>query len=166
MTLHILIPVDGSPLSEIVIEHARRLARDCSMEVTLLRVVPPARDTGWREETAGRPDVGLAIHPGEPRIHEVETTTQAAARLETEAIDYLNRIAQRFGDATVAISPSVRVGTDPATEIVAAAQACGADQIAMATHGRTGLRHLLLGSVAEAVVRHSPVPVLLVRSGE
>jgi nucleotide-binding universal stress UspA family protein len=50
---------------------------------------------------------------------------------------------------------------DPTTRIVAAAK--NADLIVMATEGRTGLSHLLIGSVAEKVVRHSPVPVLTVR---
>jgi nucleotide-binding universal stress UspA family protein len=165
MTLHVLVPLDGSSVSEAVLEHVGRLARECPVAVTLLRVVPPAHDTAWRSETAGRPDVGMAVHPGEPRIHEVETTTQAAARLDAEAIEYLNHAARRLGGAPVAITPMVRAGADPAHELVVAAQTCGADQIAMATHGRTGLRHVVLGSVAEAVVRQSPIPVLLVRPG-
>jgi nucleotide-binding universal stress UspA family protein len=52
---------------------------------------------------------------------------------------------------------------DPATEILRAAPVQRAGLIAMPTHGRTGLRRVLLGSVAEAVVRRSPLPVLLVR---
>jgi nucleotide-binding universal stress UspA family protein len=58
----------------------------------------------------------------------------------------------------------VRVGT-PATEIVAAAEDLKADLLCVSTHGRTGLAHLLLGSVAEKIVRHAPAscPVLVVR---
>ena len=48
---------------------------------------------------------------------------------------------------------------------LAAAAARGADAIVMATEGRTGLTHLLIGSVAEKVVRHAPVPVLVLRAG-
>jgi nucleotide-binding universal stress UspA family protein len=60
----------------------------------------------------------------------------------------------------------VRTGTAfgrPAEEILAAAKATGADLIAMATHGRSGLGRILFGSVAEAVLRASPVPVLMIR---
>jgi universal stress protein A len=56
----------------------------------------------------------------------------------------------------------VRVGS-PATEIVAAAGDLKADMLCVSTHGRTGLAHFLLGSVAEKIIRHAPCPVLTVR---
>jgi nucleotide-binding universal stress UspA family protein len=52
---------------------------------------------------------------------------------------------------------------DPANAIVQAAQDLGVDLIVMATHGRTGLQHVFLGSVAEKVIRHAPCPVLAIR---
>jgi nucleotide-binding universal stress UspA family protein len=55
---------------------------------------------------------------------------------------------------------------NPAREIVEHAKRCGADLVCMGTHGRGGLNRLLLGSVAERVVRASEVPVLTVRVGE
>jgi nucleotide-binding universal stress UspA family protein len=55
---------------------------------------------------------------------------------------------------------------DPAAEIVRLAESEGADMIVMATHGRTGLRRLLMGSVAEAVVRRAACPVLTVKQSQ
>jgi nucleotide-binding universal stress UspA family protein len=55
---------------------------------------------------------------------------------------------------------------DPSSAILEEAKRSAADLIVLGTHGRTGLRRLLLGSVAEGVVRHAPVPVLLVHAGE
>jgi nucleotide-binding universal stress UspA family protein len=60
------------------------------------------------------------------------------------------------------VSWQVRLGR-PAEEILAAARESSVDLIAMATHGRTGLGRLLFGSVAEAVLRHAPVPVFMIR---
>ena len=54
----------------------------------------------------------------------------------------------------------------PASEIVQAAKTLAADVIVIATHGRTGLKHVLLGSVVESVVRRAPCPVLVVRERE
>lgn len=70
--------------------------------------------------------------------------------------------AERLAPGTVT---SVELGGDPADEIVRFAREFGCDLIVMGTHGRTGLGHLALGSVAEAVIRRSPCPVLVVRPG-
>ena len=59
----------------------------------------------------------------------------------------------------------VRIG-NPAAEIVSVARLLKSDLIVISTHGRTGLKHLLLGSVAETVLRHAPCPVLIVRNRE
>jgi nucleotide-binding universal stress UspA family protein len=86
----------------------------------------------------------------------------AGARLEDVAEDYLRRAAARL--------PGRRVRTnlwrgEPEEEIPRAAEALHADLIAMTTHARKGLSHLLMGSVAEAVVRNTTLPVLLTRPG-
>jgi nucleotide-binding universal stress UspA family protein len=75
--------------------------------------------------------------------------------------DLEERVAKVLGPKGPRVTVQVTVG-HPATEIVRAAEK--ADTIVMATMGRTGLGHLLIGSVAEKVVRHSPVPVLTVRA--
>jgi nucleotide-binding universal stress UspA family protein len=79
-----------------------------------------------------------------------------------EAEEYLAPIAAALRAQGVDTSWAIRHGR-PTDEILAAAAESGAHLIAMATHGRTGLGRLLFGSVAEAVLRHAPVPVFLIR---
>lgn len=81
----------------------------------------------------------------------------AATRIVDDAIARARR-------AGVIASGWTHFGT-PAYELLQYVQRCRADLIVMGTHGRKGLSHLLMGSVAEEVLRHSPVPVLIVRSG-
>jgi nucleotide-binding universal stress UspA family protein len=78
----------------------------------------------------------------------------------TELRDFADKILKE----AVPVQVNVAVGT-PAEEILRVAREEKVDLIVMGTHGRTGLRHLLLGSVAEEVTRHAPCPVFTVRSG-
>ncbi len=82
---------------------------------------------------------------------------------EHEAAQYLTRVAQRFRSAGLTTKTQVRRG-DPAREIEKAALKWGADAIVMATRSRRRLQKLMLGSVADLVVRDSQLPVLLVSS--
>ena len=77
------------------------------------------------------------------------------------AIDGLRAEEKRVRDAGIATDSATLVGR-PDAEIVARASETKADLIVMGTHGRSGLAHALLGSVAERVVQHSPCPVLIV----
>jgi len=132
----ILVPLDGSSLSEAIVPVAEALARDYGAELVLLRAVL-ARTAAGSEA----PD----------------------AKRAGEAEAYLTRIAeglQRRGLARVRWSIS---HAGPEQAIAEAAVQNGVDLIAMTTHGRSGLGRLLLGSVAESLVRQAPAPVLLVR---
>jgi nucleotide-binding universal stress UspA family protein len=101
------------------------------------------------------PHTTMAVDLPVPIIEE----TFREARLEAERYlqDTADIIVAKGGRAQV----TVRSG-DPATEIVNAAHDLGADLVAMATHGRSGIRRVLFGSVAEGVLRRAPVPLLLV----
>ena len=79
-----------------------------------------------------------------------------------EAKRYLSEIERRLSKKGLRVRTRVTFGS-PAEEILAAAQSTSADLIAMATRGRSGLGRALFGSVAESVLRSSPVPVLLIR---
>jgi len=89
--------------------------------------------------------------------------TPTAAEEERAAARYATKVAERIRSAEVAIKTQVRRG-DPPTEIKKAAVHWNADAIVMATRGRQRVEKLVLGSVADAVVRDSHLPVLLVSS--
>jgi nucleotide-binding universal stress UspA family protein len=82
-------------------------------------------------------------------------------KMEATARAKLQRLARQRLDAKVRYEVDIMMG-DPGVEVLQAAKRWGANLIVMATHGRKGIRHLVLGSVAEHVVREAPCPVLTV----
>jgi len=137
-----LVTLDGSPLAEAILPFITEIAGPLDMEVVLLRVVvpiPPQIVEGTRHAV----------------FEDVES------RL-AEARDYLAPLAAELAGRGVRVRAEVRRG-DPVLEIAAAASAVDADLIAMTTHGRSGLGRLLFGSVAEAVLRQTAIPVFLMR---
>jgi nucleotide-binding universal stress UspA family protein len=137
MIKRILVPVDFSEASLESLGHAVDLAKRYDGQLLLLHVVEP-------------------VYYAVPAI-EVIAEQKQFARAE------LIRLAQKLGEQGVTCHTLLRTGT-PYLEIVDAARANAADVIVMATHGRTGFSHLMMGSVAERVVRTSVCPVLTVRS--
>lgn len=140
-----IIPLDGSIVAEGIIPFVLEVAGPLDMDVVLLRVlvpVPPLVLEGSRY---------------------VEVEDPEKRRLEAEA--YLTPIAADLRAKGVRVTTMVRRG-EPTAEILAGARAADADLIAMTTHGRSGLGRLLFGSVAEAVLRQSEVPVFLMRQTE
>ena len=131
----ILVPTDFSPTSDAALRYAGQLALTFGAHLHLLHV--PGR-TGEHME---------ADYP-------IEQFGAPVARLESFfAASELERLHPTY---------AIRVGT-PAEEIAVYAESLGIDLIVMGTHGRTGLAHLFLGSMAEKVLRNSPIPVLTVR---
>lgn len=137
----ILIPLDRSFGTEAALSVAADVARANGSAIRLLHVAP-------------RPTAVMA----DGRV--IAYADQESDRLRYEAEVYLREAARRLAD--FAVEYAVRFG-NPAEEILEEARESGADLITMATHGRTGVARLLLGSVAEAVLRQSEVPVVLVR---
>jgi nucleotide-binding universal stress UspA family protein len=137
----VVVPLDGSELAERALPYAVRFAAERGGRLVLVRVAlgPPPTGLDWgRQHLAAMP----------------------------EAKAYLAGVAKK-----VAMRVPVRTAPvcgHPADEILATVKQFAADSIVMATHGRTGLAHLLYGSVAEAVLSRSPVPVFVVnaRPGE
>jgi nucleotide-binding universal stress UspA family protein len=134
----ILLPTDGSAGMEAVIEHAGRLAAEHGARVHVLYVV----------DTASLSD--LPVEGGFEGV---------SRHLNTEGERALDDVEDRL---EVPVERTLTDGS-PAREIVAYATEEGCDVVVMGTHGRTGVDRLILGSVAERVVRSSPVPVLTVR---
>lgn len=142
----ILWATDLSPVSEAAWPYALKLADLLTAEVVLLHAVRPA-------ELAG-----LADHPVPPPKGWME-------RYLTPLEDELERRRQAVERLGLRARGKIVVGV-PADVIVTEAQTEEADLIVMGTHGRTGLRHILLGSVAEAVIRKAACPVLAVQVKE
>ncbi len=145
MFKRIMVPLDGSALSEAVLTHAQDIARQYNAEICLLRVVVfPAPDTAISE-------ADLALRYGDD-----------LDQLRTEARTYVEHIAAALRADGVAARGDTRDGAVCET-ILQHAAAIGADLIAMSTHGRSGSARWLMGSVADKIVRASPAPVLLFR---
>ncbi len=135
-----LAPVDGSPLAEQAMPHVEQLARSAGAEVTLLYVEAP-------------PEPGADHGPS--------ATAQSQHRRELLA--YLGTLLPELAKAGVPAKRQLRVG-HPAEEIVNEVERGDVDLVIMSSHGRTGIARATLGSVADRVLRTSPVPVLLVPS--
>jgi nucleotide-binding universal stress UspA family protein len=130
---NILHPTDFSEPSQAACEKAVELARQCGAKLTVLHVYA---NPLMAEGFAYVPD---------PRP-EFEQRLSTVANVELP----------------IAVERALRVGV-PAEQIVEFAREHNCDLVVMGTHGRTGLSHLLVGSVAEHVVRHAPCPVMVVR---
>jgi nucleotide-binding universal stress UspA family protein len=131
----ILIPLDGSRLAEQVLPAAMLVAMALHLPVTLLRVLPPLAP----EELANMDEAERGLGA---RLQE---------EIRAEAEDYLHQTMKGYATAT-AINVALE-GGNPARAILHYAETHGCDLIAMATHGRTGLRRWLYGSVTEKVLR-------------
>jgi nucleotide-binding universal stress UspA family protein len=164
MATSMLVTLDGSAWSEGILDTAARFAAAMQATVYLLRVFHPVRDVGQALPTSGPEGNALSysgVAPPETQIREVETATQAAERVDNEALAYLRPLVSRFPGLKVQCL--VRETAHTADAILTAADEQRADIIVMATHGRSGLAHMVMGSVAEAVVRAGKFPVLLYR---
>ncbi len=137
----ILVPTDFSEYSASAIEYARALSVMMKATIHLLHVIPEPQFGGTPEE---KTSVAFRV---------------AAAEKGMSAV-----IAEHVDEYTF-VEHAIRHG-QPAKEILRYAEEHDADLIVMATHGRTGLAHILMGSVAEKIVRHSVVPVMTVKPME
>ncbi len=138
----VLVALDGSPACEAVLRFLLEIAGPLDMKLMLLHVLEPM------------PPQVLEVS-----AHVVVDDVEARSK---EAEEYLAPVAAALRAQGVDTAWAIRRGR-PADEILAAASEGGADLIAMATHGRTGLGRLLFGSVAGAVLRHARVPVVMIR---
>lgn len=162
---HILVPLDGSEFSQKVIPHLCRLCDPANDAIILLRVAEPAVSIlggpprtvsmAWTQPLyVSARDAEYAQHP----IYAIQLEQNDRSALEQELLLDKQELEAIGFETTV----EVRFG-DPAKEIAMAVKQHPVDLVAMATHGRTGLRSLLMGSVAAQVMRLVDVPVLLVR---
>ncbi len=139
---HVLVPFDGSPQSEAALDHA--IESHPNATITALTVIDPI-DAGYG---------GRASFPSFSQEW-FERAEEAAEELLAEAVE-------RGDDLNRAVETDTVVGR-PSRAIVEYADEAGVDAIVMGSHGRDGVARILLGSVAETVVRRSSVPVTVVR---
>jgi nucleotide-binding universal stress UspA family protein len=137
----ILVPVDFSKPSRAGVDLALELAKKFDAKITLLHV--------WGLPVYAFPE-GAVFGP------------EVVTRLTGAAQDAVDRLKMEVSGKGVEVNAISTIGT-PAEEIVERAKNGPFDLVVMGTHGRTGLTHVLLGSVAERVVRTAPCPVLTVR---
>ncbi|MGL5287241.1 MAG: universal stress protein [Aeromonas sp.] len=139
----ILCPIDFSPMSKPVLNYAVFMAQSHGARLHLVHVIDQLQ--GF--------DSYKILHM---------TAAEITFELEQQAKAHL---ATLITSLTIPATSEICFGRAP-DEITALAAKAECDLIIMGSHGRTGLAHLLVGSVAEAVVRHAPCPVLIVRQRE
>ena len=142
----ILVPLDGSELGEATLPYIRELSERVPLKVLLLQVVEP----GVYVHTVG----GLNYVPlKEPLLES----------LKMRAREYLQRVSEKLRGTQAVIKCEVKTG-DVAEEIIKYADEADVELIAVSTHGRSGLKEWIMGSVAHKVVQSGNKPVLLVRA--
>jgi nucleotide-binding universal stress UspA family protein len=143
---NILLPLDGSPLAEAALEPAMALARAWDVEIGLVQVIEPL------------------VFPIESQmVPAVGYDEKLAAIRRDAANDYLNDIAERVRADRVRASSAAVLGVGVADALLQLARPERYGLIAIATHGRSGLRRMVLGSVADKLVRGADIPVLVCR---
>ncbi len=142
---HILVPVDDSPISYAAVEHAEKFAQAFGSKITVMCVlsVDPLRSVDFYK-------VAPAI-------------TQYVLEAEQNAQGRLADIQQTFLNHGIEIKTCIIRSVPPATGILNVAEEVHADLIIMGSHGRTGLKKLVLGSVAQEVLASSHTPVLIIK---
>lgn len=145
----ILVPLDGSKAGEKIIPYVRELIARLKAEVTLFQAIQPLYNA-------------VATTDG---IVYVPYTPEEMKSFVTAAEDYLGGASAAFQPLGVLVQKKVTLG-DPAEEIIRFADEIGADLVAMATHGRTGIHRWMVGSVADKVLHAGNTPLFLVRTKE
>jgi len=142
----ILIPLDGSELSESALEHAVEFGRlfDASYHLTRIVAYPVELTSPYLPHTA-------------------QMNQALIQEAQERATEYLAEQAGLLSERGLRVTTSVNAGTSPARGILEEAAEAKVDCIAMATHGRTGLGRALLGSTADKVLRGTHLPLLLYR---
>ncbi len=137
----ILVAIDFSNLSEMAMTTAVDLAKDLGADLHIVHIV--------QIHATNIPEGGMV------NIEEIQALEEQSAK------NNLEKFLQDYGEG-LDISTTILHG-DAAVEVNNVAKEAGADMIVMGTHGRKGVAHLLMGSVAESVLRKSEVPVLCIR---
>jgi nucleotide-binding universal stress UspA family protein len=143
----LLVPLDGSNFSESALEHAKAIAKGCSVKkVILLRVLEPLI-------------MDVKDFIAAERVREAEEKREKAAK------KYLEKVAAELRKDGIPVETKLVVDGQPAEKILEVAKDEKVDLITMSTHGRAGFQQWVFGSVAHRVLVHSSIPILMVVPG-
>lgn len=164
MPKRVLIPLDRSPLSEQALQPGLEVAHSLGCDATLLHVIDQTAPSGVLPAHplyhfyARQARVDIPYKPGQS----AEPKQRILEQLHDEAAAYLRQLTQQHHYASLTVHTAVEVGS-PAETILEYADAHDIDLIAMATHGYTGLRRWVYGSVTNKVMRQGKHSVLIIR---
>jgi nucleotide-binding universal stress UspA family protein len=147
MFKHILVPTDGSQLSQETVKRAIGFASESGARITFFYA---------------KPEYPVAFY-GEGALIDPTTPEKFAKMAEQQANEILGASEKLAGTAKVPCASIAKTSDIPYEAIIAAADSVGCDLIFMASHGRRGFGGLLLGSETQKVLTHSKVPVLVYR---
>lgn len=148
MFKRILVPLDGSELAETALPYAVELARKFDGRLLLFSATPlPV----------------VSVDPGEYPFTGYDYVPELGEHLQNETQSYLEEKQQALAAQGIGADVRVEQGNQPAELILTVAEGDAVDAIVMSTHGRGGVRRWVYGSVADKVLRHADVPVLLIR---
>ncbi len=141
---HILVPIDGSETSFAAVQHAAELAKNFRSKITVLQV--------------------LTIDPYiEAQYITATQSSDIIERAKKTIQETLDLAKQKFREEGLVVETKIAEGQAVHREIVDAAAEVGADLIVIGSHGRTGFKKFILGSVAQNVLGEVKIPVLVVR---
>jgi len=147
MFKHILVPTDGSQLSQETVKRAVSFASEAGARITFFY---------------SKPEYPVAFY-GEGALIDPTTPEKFAEMAESQAVVILDQCKQLARDGGVDCATLTDTSDVPYEAIIQAANTSGADLIFMASHGRRGFSGLLLGSETQKVLTHSKIPVLIYR---
>ncbi len=145
MFKHILLPTDGSPLSEVAIRKGLQFAKQINAKVSGLYVSPEFHT--------------MTVNPD--MLEDTESEYEQRRKERAEKI--LAQVEQAASEAGVPCETVFMINDQPHEAIIQMAKEKGCDLIAMASHGRSGLKGILLGSVTQKVLTLTTLPVLVLR---
>jgi len=147
MFKHLLVPTDGSPLSDKAVERAVSFAKEGKAQLTFFFVVPDGSTSLYGDAALLRSIDPQSITKNiDQRIHNVLNKAQVVAEAAGVSCQLLSAVSNQ-----------------PFEAIIAAAKNGGCDLILMASHGYSGVKGLLIGSQTQKVLTHSTIPVLVYR---
>jgi nucleotide-binding universal stress UspA family protein len=147
----VIVPLDGSPTAEAALPLASALAAACGTPLTLVRAIP----TGWWNTGSGMYASGMSA--GTPDL---------ITAVETGARDYLEATARRLRADGMEVR--TKIGLFRAADLLVddVASSCEQPLVVMTSHGRSGFRRMVLGSVADRIIRSATAPVIVIPDAE